>query len=459
MHRLLVLFCFLLGSPVVRAEYLHVVFAHEMEDPDIANQCKGAVAATLGAIANGLPNELTRLHELSREDLKSTPAFVEKMRLLSQEIGADDAVMFYYSGHGVLNRGKQYIRFKDDCFVERESALKAVEATGAKFVLFITDMCANHGEVKVSNLGSGCASCGAAEKSADRISPVIDRLFFEAAGVVEFSSCSPNEQAISNRSDPFTVFGGALAYALHGALSQKSPTWNSIAALTTRKVRENAEHLLQEHGKKQFLDASHQIVTQSTQTVLVKNRLTNDKSSLHGDTEIVTAHEAYLCPHNGFVKYVTIKRRVNHATGTETLLSVFDHGLLYARRNGDMWAVPNDNSRLQNAEGLEFNVRIRSMLGVSPESCPSHHPGVHAGKIYPSSPATNMYDPDANVRRSLEPGDHIMSVNGVTVSTPDEAISQLLGSPDEVFIVVQDQNDPKKQYRLTAKLGYGRGYK
>ncbi|MCC6509947.1 MAG: hypothetical protein IT423_12645, partial [Pirellulaceae bacterium] len=182
-----------MGLPSAHAEYLHVIFANEKEDPDIAEQCTGAVKAAVGAIANGLPVDLTRLHELEREDLKDSSAFASKIRELSEQISSDDAVLFYYAGHGVINRGKHFMRYKEDCFVERTAAIKAVEATGAKFVLFITDMCANHGQAPIRALGGGCSSCGQGENLVNRIAPAIDRLFFQSTGVFEMSSCSPNE--------------------------------------------------------------------------------------------------------------------------------------------------------------------------------------------------------------------------------------------------------------------------
>ena len=78
--------------------------------------------------------------------------------------------------------------------------------------------------------------------------------------------------------------------------------------------------------------------------------------------------------------------------------------------------------------GLRFGIRFRT--------CDE---GIHVDEVIADMPSTRCIMPDGTTV-SLEPDDHVLSVNGMQVNDVDEMMKAVASSPREMSFVVRDKN-------------------
>lgn len=79
--------------------------------------------------------------------------------------------------------------------------------------------------------------------------------------------------------------------------------------------------------------------------------------------------------------------------------------------------------------------------------------GIHLEVITAGSPATRCFDVQTGERLTMEPGDHILSVNGATPSTLEEFFKLVAASDPQMSFVVKDGRNGKVR-RMTTTLAW-----
>jgi len=85
----------------------------------------------------------------------------------------------------------------------------------------------------------------------------------------------------------------------------------------------------------------------------------------------------------------------------------------------------------------------RPVFGITVRKC--RESGIHIESVTPGGPATRCIDVDTMERLMVEPGDHIMSVNGIETETVEEC-PKLIASSDKVMsFTIKDQRSGKEK--------------
>lgn len=100
---------------------------------------------------------------------------------------------------------------------------------------------------------------------------------------------------------------------------------------------------------------------------------------------------------------------------------------------------PSNNNPSGNRPGNNNNNANgnRVPLGVNLKTCPD---GVHIVSVKPNSPATRVRNSRTGGQMKLEPGDHIVSVNGNRVNSHTQAINLVNATSRLLKLQVQDKN-------------------
>ena len=130
-------------------------------------------------------------------------ATLETIKLI--EVGPDDVVWFFYSGHGCMEEGDRLLCTHGK-MVRRESVVKAVKAKGARFAAVLSDCCAvEAGKLEPSEKLMG-AGRGASREQ-------LEKLFRRARGLFDVSSSEDYQYSFGGVFTPSlvekTILGGA----------------------------------------------------------------------------------------------------------------------------------------------------------------------------------------------------------------------------------------------------------
>jgi hypothetical protein len=166
------------------------------------------------------PAQLTRETLVFTRDRDATPARV-LTAIERLEPNADDAILFYYTGHGAADDRGHYLALAGGPLY-RQTIREALESKGARLVVLLTDCC---------NLRSDgrrmVAMAPAPPEPPVAPPPLFRTLFFEPAGVVDINASAPGEAAY------FTA-------------TPEDQGIDSLGSLFTRAVSQFVEQHLQE---------------------------------------------------------------------------------------------------------------------------------------------------------------------------------------------------------------------
>ncbi|MFO0904977.1 MAG: caspase family protein [Pirellulales bacterium] len=134
------------------------------------------------------PAQVTRQTLVFTRDRDAAPervlAAIERL-----EPASDDAVLFYYTGHGAADDRGHYLALAGGPLY-RETIREALERKGARLVVLLTDCC------NLRSDGRRMVAMAPAPPEPPAAPPPLFRtLFFEASGVVDVNASSPGEAA------------------------------------------------------------------------------------------------------------------------------------------------------------------------------------------------------------------------------------------------------------------------
>jgi hypothetical protein len=162
----------------------------------------------------------------------------------SLEVGPEDGLLFYYSGHGAIDRQKGHALtlFAGRQYLLRADLLAAMKAKGAGLVMVLTDCCSTYANLRPEQpLAARGASRGPGAPA--EIDPVVSRLFFRQRGVIDITAAEPGRPASGD-----TEVGGFFTASLVELLRRGDPrdeaysSWDAffprLKAETARLSRE-----------------------------------------------------------------------------------------------------------------------------------------------------------------------------------------------------------------------------
>jgi hypothetical protein len=171
------------------AAKLHVVFAVDTKAERVGRDLT-ADAVFFSLIIN-VPQDNLKLYYVDPEDMSETTVLTTVRRV---PVEADDAVMFYYIGHGAYDATQGTYMTPSATTNQVLSATRMVQelqALGGRFSVVVFDCCNRERAPKPTKVAAPAPGL-----PLKVISPLFDELFFKKSGAVLVVSSSPNEYAL-----------------------------------------------------------------------------------------------------------------------------------------------------------------------------------------------------------------------------------------------------------------------
>ncbi len=207
------------------AQKLYVVIAADTEDVDIGESARADVTNIETTLKQFLPGAEV---EVLKEQSFNEKRVKDKLKAVVAKAGVDDAIMFYFCGHGFLNTDtdRLTLQFPNDQFMPRSDVNQILSASDARLKIIISDACAFKIKLAMKEY---------VPPSLDASHAGIRRLFNNYSGTLDIASASPGQEAFGLET------GGLFTSALMSVLRKKSAvsnvTWQRVFAETSEQTR------------------------------------------------------------------------------------------------------------------------------------------------------------------------------------------------------------------------------
>ena len=255
------------------AGILHTVLAFDINDPlveDAVQTCRLKPFLENNISANELKIHRISANQMTEDGIRNV--------IRGLPLQADDAVLFYYIGHGRFDNNLQatclMLSIDPNAILSWSDVTAEIRNRGCRLTAVVFDCCNRDDR----NLGRARAVGAGIPKGPPTTKPLCKKLFFETSGSIFVCSSSPGEYALvkafdrndqTNRLPVGPIFTSAFTKTLEEE-STKSLSWKSITSKTQSLVDIYFDELTD--GRGQFT-LGGQIETQSRQTIrMVQNQ-------------------------------------------------------------------------------------------------------------------------------------------------------------------------------------------
>ncbi|ALG69080.1 caspase family protein [Beggiatoa leptomitoformis] len=136
-------------------------------------------------------------------------------------VDADDVLLFYFSGHGGMEKGKTFLYTADSANLDRQNLEKSIVAKNARLKIILTDACSNSidGIVAMRSIANKRAA------ATGEFDEIYRDLFLKSTGLLHLSAASEGEYAWSDNQ-----LGGYFTYYFinEGLLKKPSASWETV---------------------------------------------------------------------------------------------------------------------------------------------------------------------------------------------------------------------------------------
>ena|GEM_PF-2142036 len=267
LFRQIIILSFLLiaGSfpSTVWGQTIHAILAADRADAKIGR----GVAVDLENMTHLLRSNIppTNLHLVILEVGSMTPeGLLEAVDSLT--VHPDDAVLFYYSGHGAYDAAnrKQFFALTKGGNIYRETLLTKIEEKSPRLAVLLSDCCNN--EVNDASARSVTLPEPRILKTPGSFSPLFENLLVFCKGTVDLTSSKPGQFSFVDGKNPSrgSFFTWALAELLNRDRTNEDLDWVQFV----EKLGVESQKAFHESYPKGILDRSGQPV-QMGQTVYI----------------------------------------------------------------------------------------------------------------------------------------------------------------------------------------------
>lgn len=249
---------------------LHVILAIDSTSPDIRLDMRSNGYSLSQCIKQNVPRN--RLNIVFIDDMRLNAANILR-QIENLDVNSDDAILFYYSGHGFYETGGRgtFITPPPDGGNRfyLSTVDRALEAKHPRFRAVIFDCCSVTPEGPLAHPAP-------IEQEAAEISPLFQSLFFDSQGSVILVSSKPGEYALCHvplfgrrREDPSFTYGSLFTGELLAILgkSQEEKSWETVCP----ELRKNVSAAFQRIAKNGAIKlGSGRVLMQNNQTVVAR---------------------------------------------------------------------------------------------------------------------------------------------------------------------------------------------
>jgi hypothetical protein len=178
----------------------------------------GTMSQMLDILEN---RKIAKVEKTVLQGTKATMANIVDV-LTSLKCGNDDVILYYFSGHGLMEKGKTFMLTADEKNLGREEVATLINSKNARLNMLISDCC--------SNSIDGLAATRSISRSGQKIEAgeydkIYKDLFLGYEGTMHLSAASEGEFAYSNND-----YGGFFTYHLikEGLIKKPVDNWAKI---------------------------------------------------------------------------------------------------------------------------------------------------------------------------------------------------------------------------------------
>ncbi|MFK7821509.1 MAG: caspase family protein, partial [Planctomycetaceae bacterium] len=199
---------------------LHVVIAADISDASIGRYCQTDANKVRTLFQNNVHHQEVEIHEVATSNINQVGI---NQVLQNARIRPEDAVVFYYSGHGNYARNGQHYMVVSGNWTARSAVIASMKSRGAGLAVLVTDSCFNFNDVDPPERRANVQMRMAAT------APLFRKLFFETNGFVDINSCQRDEKAATHADYSLgSVFTKAMVDCMGTKSNMETETWQSI---------------------------------------------------------------------------------------------------------------------------------------------------------------------------------------------------------------------------------------
>jgi hypothetical protein len=245
---------------------VHLISVADTVSKNIAQDMKHNLAFFRTPFRAGIPAEQLKQYELIGDDFNSDKV-LETIRSLT--IAPDDAVVFYYCGHGFYDQGTYFTPPADEGKrLNLKDIRNAIRALQPRLSVSIVDCCS------VSPTGQRSIPREAPRLGPEEFSPLCTELFLKSSGDIAINSSAPGEYAlcgVPGEHDGQFVLGGSLfshMFASSMSKHQKEEVaWKDLLLEVRSQVDDRFKKLAARNQDGISLSNGQTLRGQKTQTV------------------------------------------------------------------------------------------------------------------------------------------------------------------------------------------------
>ena len=453
---------------------LHVVIAADVSDASIGRYCQTDANKVRLLFQNNVHNGEVEIHEVATANVNQAGI---TRTLQNAGVRPEDAVVFYYSGHGNYARDGQHYMVVGGNWTSRSSVIASLKSRGAGLAVLITDSCFNFNDVTPPQ------QTVRAEMRKSATAPLFRKLFFETNGFIDINSCQRDEKAATHADYSLgSVFTKAFVDSLGAKSTMATETWqsivNDVSQETSRQfglLHPDGETL--ETGDGNFVNQRSQTVAKLAMNVFAHDPGPGTGPGPAGNMPIESYEfEFNINPRTGRTteqrtKYVFYPNTGETRTFPGPMKSLGKASLVKASDSTRYWRWP----RVQNPDVVNMEpVYVQAILPDSGSTPGDDRPpagmitnarlgvmvknhsgsGVMIRRVDVGSPATRCLGSDGNTWR-LEAGDRITQINGQQIRNTRDFTRTVRNSPSMMAIVVQGKDGSRHQMTATLNADTG----
>ena len=202
---------------------LHTIFVIDTNDTNIGDMVARDLGLMEAEVNRIVSNTGLRLNKQVFKGGNFKPGQVGNA-IKGLQVGADDVILFYYSGHGFRTGNKRYKwpyhYFHSDNPVDFAWVIQALQAKGARLTVALTDACNNVVNIRVTEDPTMRAKASFAEG--------YKFLFLGSKGFVSATSSIPGETSTATADG--SLFTLSFLKALQAEVIKHNPSWDVLMA-------------------------------------------------------------------------------------------------------------------------------------------------------------------------------------------------------------------------------------
>lgn len=465
----LLLMCGAVVSPAHAARKLHVVICADVDDARLGKHAK-----TDGANIKTLFESYVNAGELSITEIE--PAQLTQVGVVNTlhrlTADNDDAVVFYYSGHGVFTAsGAHYLAMKaGKQLVGRAEILSEIQKKKVGLTVLLTDACFNFKNITPPPSVYGT-------RRGEATDPLFKKLFFEFDGIVDVNAAQKNQ--VAGTYPDFqrgSIFTSAIVGVMKTNARVSSLGWNEVLDQVDKTARAEFRRLYPdgEDFENQSGDIVHQSEQKLTKLRMELRPISTRPNPPPPSPELSPLFDVEIDPRTGLATHYIIQRELDPRTNLprekERKVQRTEQAELVTASDGtEYYRVRGTSSSSGTFDGSAYTYVKRTRttppvpvpgaqtarserLGVTLEQSRT---GVRVSKVDADGPGSRTQS--GGRARPLNVGDILIGINGTEIDSLLTVANAIRTSPTQVVMTVNQAGMLRELRTNLAPIGGGGG--